>query len=75
MLIRPPVVRDLRKDLWAKMTTTPDGAAPQDPRMISIPVGSDHERRLASLKELGELRDSGVLTEEEFAKEKARILD
>jgi hypothetical protein len=29
---------------------------------------------IARLKELGELRDSGVLTEEEFAAQKARIL-
>jgi hypothetical protein len=29
---------------------------------------------IAQLKELGELRDSGVLTEEEFAAQKARIL-
>jgi hypothetical protein len=33
--------------------------------------GDDH---LAKLKELGELRDSGVLTEEEFAAEKAKLL-
>lgn len=73
MLIRPPVVRDLRRDLWAKMSATPGEAPLQDPRMISIPV-SAHDDRLASLKELGELRASGVLTEEEFAREKARIL-
>lgn len=29
---------------------------------------------IAQLKELGELRDSGVLTEEEFAAQKAKIL-
>jgi hypothetical protein len=29
---------------------------------------------LAQLKELGQLRDSGVLTEEEFARQKAQIL-
>jgi hypothetical protein len=27
------------------------------------------------LKELGELRDAGILTEEEFAAQKAKILD
>lgn len=74
MLIRPPVVRDLRRNLWTKMTETPDEAPLEDPRMISIPVHADHDRRLASLKELGELREAGVLTEEEFAREKARIL-
>jgi hypothetical protein len=30
--------------------------------------------RIAALKQLGELRDQGVLTEQEFANEKARIL-
>lgn len=30
--------------------------------------------RIAALKQLGELRDQGVLTEEEFTAEKARIL-
>jgi hypothetical protein len=29
---------------------------------------------LARLKELGELRDSGVLTEEEFTRAKAKLL-
>jgi hypothetical protein len=29
---------------------------------------------LAQLKQLGELKESGVLTEEEFAEQKARIL-
>ena len=30
---------------------------------------------IAKLKELGQLRDSGVLTEEEFAAEKAKVLN
>jgi hypothetical protein len=32
------------------------------------------QSRVEKLKELGELKESGVLTEEEFAAEKARIL-
>lgn len=75
MLIRPPVVRDLRRDLWAKMSATPGEPPVQDPRMVSVPISTDHDRRLASLKELGELKASGVLTEDEFAREKAKILD
>lgn len=70
MLIRPPVVREMRHDLWVKMTARPapptssaDGVEPPNP-----------ESRLASLKTLAELRESGVLSEEEFAREKARIL-
>jgi hypothetical protein len=36
------------------------------------PAGGDDT--IAKLKELGELRDSGVLTEEEFAAQKAKLL-
>lgn len=38
------------------------------------PAPSGGVDRIQALKELGALRDSGVLTEEEFAAEKARIL-
>lgn len=72
-MIRPPVVRELRQDLWAKMAKRPGESTPNDPRMMSIPVAHG-DPRLAALKELGELKASGVLTEEEFAREKARIL-
>lgn len=72
MLIRPPVVREMRHDLWVQMLGRSDGstrgdrARPGEPDAVAV--------RLANLKQLGELRDSGVLTEEEFAKEKARLL-
>jgi hypothetical protein len=36
------------------------------------PAGGDDP--IAKLKDLGELRDSGVLTEEEFAAQKAKLL-
>jgi hypothetical protein len=63
----------MQQDLWAKMTAKPGHppiqtvATPQDQE-------SDTDRRLAQLKELGELRASGVLTDDEFEREKARIL-
>jgi hypothetical protein len=38
------------------------------------PASSGSEDRLAQLKELGELRASGVLTEAEFQQQKASIL-
>ncbi|HEX6286941.1 MAG TPA: SHOCT domain-containing protein [Acidimicrobiia bacterium] len=74
MLIRPPVVREMRHDLWVQMLGRSDGSTqgdraregPGEPDAVAV--------RLANLKQLGELRDSGVLTEEEFAKEKARLL-
>lgn len=38
------------------------------------PAAAAGESTLDQLKKLGELRDSGVLTDEEFASEKAKIL-
>jgi Short C-terminal domain len=37
-------------------------------------VADDRDRQLAQLKELGELKAQGVITEEEFAAQKAQIL-
>jgi hypothetical protein len=72
MLIRPPVVRQMRQDLWVKMTAKPPPAAPASPPPAHQPATADVT--LARLKELGELRDSGVLTEEEFTQAKAKLL-
>ena len=38
------------------------------------PAGSGGDDRLEQLKQLGDLKAQGVLTEEEFAAEKAKIL-
>jgi Short C-terminal domain len=43
-------------------------AAPEPPRQ------DDMSSKLAQLKELGELKNQGVLTEAEFEQQKARIL-
>jgi Short C-terminal domain len=40
----------------------------------AAPAADDRDRQLAQLKELGELKTSGVITEEEFAAQKAQIL-
>jgi hypothetical protein len=45
-------------------------AAPPAPAAASPDMGD----KLAQLKQLGELRDSGVLTDEEFGAQKAQIL-
>ncbi|MFC9557762.1 SHOCT domain-containing protein [Rhodococcus sp. NPDC056960] len=45
---------------------------PPPPAQAAPPSGGTD--RIAALKQLGELRDQGVLTEQEFANEKARIL-
>ena len=39
------------------------------------PAAAPQKDSLAQLKELGELRDSGVLTQEEFEQQKAQILN
>ena len=39
------------------------------------PAAPPAEDRIAELRKLAELRDSGVLTEDEFAAEKAKILN
>jgi hypothetical protein len=38
------------------------------------PAEDDRDRQIAQLKELGELKAQGILTEEEFAAQKAEIL-
>lgn len=51
--------------------------APQEqapPAAPPAPAASDTGDMIAELKQLGELKDAGVLTEEEFAAQKARIL-
>jgi hypothetical protein len=47
-------------------------AAP--PAAAPAPAAPDADEMLAQLERLGQLRDSGVLTEEEFAAQKAKIL-
>jgi Short C-terminal domain len=46
------------------------GDAPSMP----APAPSDDDARLARLERIGELRDKGILSDEEFAAEKARVL-
>jgi hypothetical protein len=50
----------------------PQYAQPQPPPTTSASSGAD--QMLDQLRKLGELRDQGVLTDEEFAAQKARIL-
>lgn len=51
----------------APRAAAPAGSAPR-------PQGSDMDRKLAQLKDLGELKQQGVLTEAEFDAEKAKVL-
>jgi hypothetical protein len=53
----------------------PAAPPPPAPAAPAAPAaGSTMEQKLDQLKDLGALKDQGVLTEEEFAAQKARIL-
>ncbi|HRO31243.1 MULTISPECIES: SHOCT domain-containing protein [Micrococcaceae] len=55
----------------------PYAAPPQQEYAAPVnaaPAGSGMDERLAQLKDLGALRDQGVLTDAEFQAQKARIL-
>ena len=59
---------------WGAQEAYPEEQyAPPPPPPPAQPAGGG-ESRVDALKELASLKDQGVLTEEEFAAEKARIL-
>jgi hypothetical protein len=56
-------------------TSASASSAPQPPPPAAAATsGNDTNELLAQLKQLGELRDAGVLTDNEFQAQKARIL-
>lgn len=60
---------------WAQQDAPRAAAEPAyQPAPTPAAPADDMSSRLAQLKELGELKDQGVLTESEFAAQKARIL-
>ena len=73
-------IADLQDEMavqQAPAAYAPPPAAPPPPAPAAPPpaaAASTSADRIAQLKELGELRASGVLTEEEFEREKQRIL-
>jgi hypothetical protein len=60
-----------RSEGWQQGAENAAASAPPPPAAPAAPAQADV---LGQLKELGELRDSGVLTEEEFAAQKAKLL-
>ena len=58
---------------WSQQEAPPEQAAPAEPA-APAPAAPESEDRYAQLKQLGELKAQGVLTEQEFAAEKARVL-
>ena len=57
---------------WAQQEQ--DQYAEQAPPPAAAPAAAPAADPIAQLKQLGELRDQGVLTEAEFAAQKAKIL-
>ena len=47
-------------------------SAPPQPQPVAAPAGED---RVAQLRELGQLRDDGILTDEEFEAGKRKLLN
>jgi hypothetical protein len=63
----------------AQQYAQPQYAPPPEPQYAPPPepqyaAQSDPDADLARLKQLGDLRDAGVLTEQEFQAQKARLL-
>jgi hypothetical protein len=62
---------------WAQQDQAAAAAAPA-PAPAAAPVAaapaSDMDAKLAQLKQLGELRDAGILTDAEFEAKKAAVL-
>ena len=59
---------------WAAQEPHPSRSRATPPRRPRRPRSRLAEDRVAKLKDLADLREQGVLTDEEFAAEKARIL-
>jgi hypothetical protein len=64
---------------WAQQDQAADdqqgGYQQQQPPPQQAPAASSTDDRLAQLKQLGELKSQGVLTDEEFEQQKSRILN
>jgi hypothetical protein len=61
---------------WAEQEQTQPGyMAPVEPQQAApAPVAPPAEDPIEKLKEFAQLRDQGILTEEEFAAQKAKLL-
>ena len=57
---------------WAQQEEEQAAAAPPPPAPVAAAAGG--ESTIDQLKELGELKSQGILTEEEFAAQKAKLL-
>jgi len=58
---------------WAEQEAPPQQQAPQAPPAAAPPAPAA-DSTIDQLKQLGELKSQGILTEEEFAAQKAKLL-
>ena len=59
---------------WSAQSAYPQPGYAPEPEPAASPPAAGGESRIEKLKDLAALKEQGVLTEEEFAAEKARIL-
>ena len=64
--------RQTRRWAQQEQAQQPQTAPPQ--QYAAPPPAEDRDKQIAQLKELAELKAQGILTEEEFAAQKAEIL-
>jgi hypothetical protein len=62
---------------WAGQQASSEPQEPQyaEPAPAPAPAGTDTNTKLAQLRELGQLHDSGVLDDAEFELQKSQILN
>jgi hypothetical protein len=58
---------------WAAKSA--ESEAPAQPQAPPPPTGTDTNTKLAQLRELGQLRDAGVVDDAEFELQKSQILN
>ncbi|MFE4328864.1 SHOCT domain-containing protein [Streptomyces sp. NPDC056831] len=63
-----------RQDVAQAQTAQPAPAAPPSPAPTSLAPEDEMSNKIAQLKDLGDLKSQGVLSDSEFAAQKARIL-
>jgi len=60
---------------WAQQEETQQAAAPVAAAPAPAAPAAGGQSMIEQLKELGELKEQGILTEEEFAAQKAKLLN
>ena len=67
-------VRRKQEQRWAEQEAPAYAEQPAAPAPAPAPAGGGGASMIEQLKQLGELKDQGVLTEQEFSEQKAKLL-